>query len=67
MENSSLIPEKPRAKVFARISIIARTVGVSNGLPTPTAWLTTTFRWSRSTSSRLMILSLNAPNPVVIP
>ena len=33
------IPEWPRANVLARISIIARVVGVSNGSPAPTAWL----------------------------
>ena len=31
------LAENPRASVFARISMIARTVGISKGSPTPTA------------------------------
>ena len=41
---SSRMPEWPLARVLARISIMARTIGVSNGSPTPTAWLITMLR-----------------------
>ena len=40
------MPECPLASVLARISIMARTTGVSNGAPTPTAWLMTMLRCS---------------------
>ena len=42
--DSSRMPECPLARVLARISIMARTIGVSNGAPTPTEWLMTMLR-----------------------
>ena len=36
-ESFQTMPENPRASVFALISIIARTVAVRTGFPTPTA------------------------------
>ena len=60
-------PEWPRARVLARISMMARVVARSKGSPTPTAWLMTMLRCSSSTWSGGMIRSLKAPKPVVMP
>ena len=45
------MPECPRARVLARISMMARVITVSKGAPTPTEWLKIIFRCSCSTWS----------------
>ncbi len=72
MRNSSSMtsgrqPEWPLANVLARISIMARTTGVSSGRPTPTAWLMTMLRCSWAVCSGSMKRLQKAPKPVVMP
>ena len=61
------MPEKPRARTFARSAIIARTVLTGSGSPTPDAWLRSRFSCRRSSESGGMRTSAKDPKPVLIP
>ena len=60
-------PEWPSASVLARRRSIARTTSRGSAGPTPTAWLTRRFSWSRRASAGGMKVVARSPKPVVIP
>ena len=63
----SLTPEWPRAIVFRRMVIAARTTSRESGAPSPTAWLRTRFSCSSRTLSTGMCVVASRPKPVVTP
>ena len=65
--SSTLTPENPMARVFARIAIIARTTSGSTNGPAPAEWLRKRERWSSRRSGVGMCVVASAPKPVVTP
>ncbi len=64
---SGRTPEWPRANMFARMVIMARTISCARGWPTPTTHRTTRLRESCRASAGLIWRLASEPKPVLTP